>query len=152
MVLASISAPSELKSLGVDKIGFLGGKRINGNWTWSEGTHFKDNNSIFMVTDDIINPGDCLRYNPPTVEAINCDARLRFLWCKFETTKLRGNAHLSLRYLRKDLTYGTPPIIVDHQVLNQNETNHKEHNSSNLNLTWYIEDRHENCSSQPSMV
>ena len=128
--LASILSASEKKTLG-DQMGFLGGKRINETWTWTDGSPFKMDNSSFELAT-----GDCLRFNPPNIETTNCDGRPSNFWCKFETTKISGRGDLTLRYSGKELARETSPLIIDHKILTDERQNLS---GASLNLKWYIE-------------
>ena len=140
--LASILSLSEKQTLDNHKIhkeGFLGGRKINGMWTWSDGSPFKDD--IWTLVDkDRLHSGNCLLYNPPFIETTECSANLTS-WCKLESTKISGEANVSFKYSANELAEDTPWLIVDHHLSENNDVPEiiQTNEESWFHLEWYIE-------------
>ena len=81
--LASVLSAEERKSLGDGEHtmdSFLGGKRINGTWTWSDGSPFNDSGTIFILEEK---PGDCLKHSTASIHTTDCSTILYYYWSEF---------------------------------------------------------------------
>ena len=118
--LASVLSAEERKSLGDGEHthdSFLGGKRLNGTWTWSDGSPFNESGKIFILEEK---PGDCLKHSTASIHTTDCSTILHYYWCKLETTQLVSQTNLTFKFSKTDLMGEMPWLVVDHQLLDEN--------------------------------
>lgn len=135
--LASILTPEEKKQLDGNPDYdvfqfFLGGKKEHGEWRWSDGNIFRDDNSSFYI--DTTYNGDCLWYNSPFVESRNCSQEAITL-CKIGYSNITGLTNIKFTLNQNDFDTKMPRFILDHH---QYESLFGR-KSNGFTMAWYIE-------------
>ena len=135
--LASILAPEEKRQLDDNpdydiRQYILGGKRVNGEWTWSDGNIFINDNTSFYI--DKTYDGDCLWYNDPFVEQHDCNEGAIPL-CKIGHTNLTGQTNITFVIAQNDFHIKMPKIFLEHH----REETLLERKDSGFTIDWFID-------------
>ena len=126
---------------------WLGGSKLNGKWTWVDGSHWNDSRWLWDCPESDgghIDGNNCLQIESDgCVFGYNCNYNdgITKMLCKKGSVKIRGKRNITLSFKKEQLTFPSFQVWYRYQASNQQllESWKDRRTTTGFQLSWRIE-------------